>query len=75
VEGEYMAADEYDHFLLDPSDFMMRRYWPRVCGALKGFEKLPPLHGIITYYLNFASKWHFFVHVVFSVQKIFCIDG
>ena len=53
VEGEYMAADEYDHFLLDPSDFMMRRYWPRVCGALKGLEKLPPLHGIITYYMGF----------------------
>jgi hypothetical protein len=53
VEGEYMAADEYDHFLLDPSDFMVRRYWPRVCGKLKGFEKLAPLHGIITYYMGF----------------------
>ncbi len=52
VEGEYMGADEYDHFLLDPSDFMMRKYWPRVCGTLKGFEKLPPLHGIITYYMG-----------------------
>ena len=36
VEGEYMTADEYDHFLLDPSDFMVRKYWPRVCGKLKG---------------------------------------
>lgn len=52
VEGEYMTADEYDHFLLDPSDFIMRRYWPRVCGALKGFEMLPPLHGIISYYMG-----------------------
>lgn len=52
IEGEYMTADEYDHFLLDPTDFMMRRYWPRICGALKGFEKLPPLHGIITYYMG-----------------------
>ena len=48
-----MTADEYDHFLLDPSDFMVRRYWPRVCGRLKGFEKLAPLHGIITYYMGF----------------------
>lgn len=54
VEGEYMRADEYDAFLLDPSDFMMRRYWPRICGALKGFEKLPPLHGIISYYMGMS---------------------
>ena len=52
VEGEYMKADEYDHFLLDPSDFMIRRYWPRICGSLKGFEKLVPIHSIITYYMG-----------------------
>ncbi len=55
VEGEYMMPDEYDHFLLDPSDFMVRRYWPRVCGALKGLEKLRPLHSIITYYMGFGT--------------------
>jgi uroporphyrinogen-III decarboxylase len=55
IEGEYMMADEYDHFLLDPTDFMMRRYWPRVCGALKGFEKLPPLHNLISYYLGIPT--------------------
>jgi uroporphyrinogen-III decarboxylase len=52
VEGEYMTADEYDYFLLDPSDFMIRRYWPRIFGALKGFENLPPLHNIISYYMG-----------------------
>jgi hypothetical protein len=52
VEGEYMKADEYDALLSDPLDFIMRRYWPRVCGALKGFEKLPPLHNIISYYMG-----------------------
>ena len=30
VELEVMKADEYDHFLFDPSDFMVRRFWPRV---------------------------------------------
>ena len=54
VEGEYMKAEDYDHFLLDPTDFMMRRYWPRICGSLKGFEKLPPLHGIVTYYMGIS---------------------
>jgi uroporphyrinogen-III decarboxylase len=52
VEGEYMKAEEYDHFLLDPSDFMMRKYWPRICGSLKGLEKLAPIHSIITYYMG-----------------------
>jgi uroporphyrinogen-III decarboxylase len=49
VEGEYMEADEYDHFLFDPTDFMMRKYWPRIFGSLKGFEKLTPMRDIITY--------------------------
>jgi hypothetical protein len=49
VEGEYMMADEYDAFLNDTTDFMIRTYWPRIFGVLKGFEKLPPLRDIITY--------------------------
>lgn len=52
VEGVYMQAEEYDHFLLDPLDFLMRRYWPRVFAALKGFEKLPPLHNFMCYYMG-----------------------
>jgi uroporphyrinogen-III decarboxylase len=38
VEGEYMMEDEYDAFLLDPSDFWLRTYLPRVYGV---FEPLP----------------------------------
>jgi uroporphyrinogen-III decarboxylase len=49
VEGEYMAAEEYDHFLADPSDFMMRRYLPRICGSLKGLESFPAFTGLVTY--------------------------
>ncbi|HVN95117.1 MAG TPA: uroporphyrinogen decarboxylase family protein [Syntrophorhabdaceae bacterium] len=49
VEGEYMRADEYDRFLFDPTDFMLRCYWPRVFGALRGLTKLGPLRDIITY--------------------------
>ena len=52
VEGEYMKAEEYDHFLLDPTDFMIRRFWPRIMGGLSGFQQLPPLHNIISYYLG-----------------------
>jgi hypothetical protein len=55
IEAEYMKAEEYDHFLLDPTDFMLRRYWPRISGALKGLEKLPPLHNIISYYMGLST--------------------
>jgi len=54
VEGEYMKAEEYDHFLADPTDFILRRYWPRIFGALQGFEKLPPLRDIVTYAMGMA---------------------
>lgn len=53
VEGEYMKAEEYDHFLSDPSDFMIRRYWPRVCGSFAGFEKLGAIRNILTYSVGF----------------------
>jgi len=49
VEGEYMLPEEYDRFIEDPTDFMLRFYWPRIFGVLKGFDKLPPLRDIITY--------------------------
>ncbi len=41
VEQEYMKADEYLHFLKDPSDFVMRRFLPRQYTSLKGLQKLP----------------------------------
>jgi len=49
VEQEYMKAEEYDHFLSDPSDFIVRRLWPRIFGSLKGLEKLRPLHSAVSY--------------------------
>jgi hypothetical protein len=52
VEGDYMKAEEYDAFLFDPSDFMLRKYWPRVMGKLKVFELLPPLNQIISFYMG-----------------------
>jgi hypothetical protein len=43
VEGELMKADEYDLFLSDPSDFIVRTYLPRTAKKLAGLEKLPRL--------------------------------
>jgi hypothetical protein len=41
VEKELMKADEYDHFLEDPSDFVLRCYLPRMYSSLKGLRKMP----------------------------------
>ena len=43
VDDEYMKEDEYDLFLDDFSDFYLRRYLPRVYGALAPLAKLPTL--------------------------------
>ncbi|MBN2337247.1 MAG: hypothetical protein JXP48_01805 [Acidobacteria bacterium] len=41
VEQEYMKGDEYEAFLLDPSDYVMRRFMPRMYTSLKGLGKMP----------------------------------
>jgi hypothetical protein len=43
VEGEYMKVDEYDDLILDPSNFWLRTYLPRVYGAYESFRKWVPL--------------------------------
>lgn len=43
VEGEYMKPEEYDIFLNDPSDFILRYYLPRITGILAPLTKLPPV--------------------------------
>ena len=42
-----MKADEYDLFLKDPSDYVIRVYLPRVYGSLDSFKMLPPLRSIL----------------------------
>jgi hypothetical protein len=43
-EGEHMKEDEYDLFLSDPADFIIRYYLPRVYGATAPLNKLPSLN-------------------------------
>jgi uroporphyrinogen-III decarboxylase len=59
VEGEYMKEDEYDQFLFDPTDFIIRRYWPRVFNAFKPFETLPPIREIMSYYMGLTNFFFF----------------
>ncbi len=43
VEGEYMKAEEYDAFLSDPSDFLLRSFLPRAWGVMEPFTRIRPL--------------------------------
>ncbi len=49
LEKEIMTAAEYDEYLYDPTDFVIRKVWPRIFDSLKPFEKLPPLRNITDY--------------------------
>jgi hypothetical protein len=60
VEGEYMTADEYDDFLFDPTDFLLRTYYPRAYGILEPMTKLGPFHngiwlGMLGWIAGFAT--------------------
>jgi uroporphyrinogen-III decarboxylase len=39
-EQEWMLAEEYDHLISDPTDYMVRTYLPRTVGAFTGFGGL-----------------------------------
>ena len=49
VEDEYMKADEYDDFLRDNSDFVLRKYWPRIFESFRAFKDLPPIPCLYSY--------------------------
>lgn len=55
VEGEYMKAEEYDAFLSDLSDYMVRTYWPRIFGALEPLKTLAPLPELVSYYMGLTN--------------------
>ncbi len=41
VEREYMKAEEYDDFLLDPTGLILSKVFPRTYGALAPFKDFP----------------------------------
>ena len=76
VENEYMEELEYDHFLSDPTDFMLRRYWPRIFGALKPLENFPAVKTIYSYNwigklasLDTAAFWEAVEHFLAAVKE------
>jgi hypothetical protein len=51
-EQEFMKEDEYDIFLSDPTDFMIRYFFPRMYASLAPLSKLPPLGTILSGFEN-----------------------
>src|SRR3990172_6780402 len=45
VDGEWLQEDEYDIFLEDTTDYIIRRYLPRVYSAMAPLAKLPAMSG------------------------------
>jgi uroporphyrinogen-III decarboxylase len=43
VEGEHMKADEYDVYMKNPADFILRLYMPRVSGVMEPWKSFPQL--------------------------------
>ncbi len=46
LELENMKADDYDIFLGDVSDYILRTHLPRICGAIEAFKMLPPISSL-----------------------------
>ncbi|MBI4332166.1 MAG: hypothetical protein HY673_12885 [Chloroflexi bacterium] len=46
VEGEYMKPEEYDAFLFDPSDYILRYHLPRIFGTLEPLKQFPRLSSL-----------------------------
>lgn len=47
LESEYMKQDEYDALILDPSDYWLRTYLPRVFGALEPMRMFRPMTDMV----------------------------
>ena len=58
VESEFMKEDEYDAFLDDPTDWVIRTYLPRAFSALGAFASMPPLNLFVSgsYYLGTMGR-------------------
>ncbi len=40
LEGEYMLPEDYEALINDPTDFWVRTYLPRICGALEPLKTI-----------------------------------
>ncbi len=59
VEDEYMMADEYDQYMMDPTDYNIRVMMPRTTPLFESFKKLPPLSSVFGNFFTaiFGNYW------------------
>jgi hypothetical protein len=59
VEDEYMMADEYDQYMLDPTDYNIRVMVPRTTPLFESFKKMPPLNSVFGNFFTaiFGNYW------------------
>ena len=50
VEGEYMMADEYDLYMMDPTDYNLRVMLPRTTPLFEPFRRMMPMRAIMGNY-------------------------
>jgi uroporphyrinogen-III decarboxylase len=47
IEIDGLKSDEFDLYMRDPYDYMLRLQLPRISDRLKGFSKIPPLYQLL----------------------------
>jgi uroporphyrinogen-III decarboxylase len=52
IERVVMEPEEYDEYLFDPTDFVIRKIWPRIYSSLEPLEKLSPMQDVVEYVSN-----------------------
>ena len=55
-EKEFMKEEEYDIFLNDPTDFMLRFFLPRAYSSMAPLAKLPPISFMFNGFENFTLR-------------------
>ena len=71
VESELMKADEYEEFLDDPSDFIIRKILPRGAANLVPLQMLPPLSMCIGFISGFILGGVTLQSVVAACEAIY----
>lgn len=70
LDREYMSADEYDDFLLDPTGFYLGKYLPRVAGAFDGLQPLANVVGDFYLGLTYTPIYFGLPPVRQSLEKL-----
>jgi uroporphyrinogen-III decarboxylase len=58
IEGEYMKAEDYPSLIMDPSDFWMRSFLPRVARVFEPFRNLTPLTAMTGLPMGYISAFN-----------------